>query len=113
MWDIAEDKNSIRLLESFVAAGKVFLSDEMTEKLLHRTVGGTTADGTTVDALSDRELEVFRHIGQGRTTQEIARLLHLSVKTIETYRDRIREKLQLKDGTELACFAAQWVLEIG
>jgi DNA-binding NarL/FixJ family response regulator len=56
---------------------------------------------------------VFRLIGRGIRTQEIAARLHLSVKTVETYRDRIREKLELKHGTELARFAAQWALEHG
>ena len=61
--------------------------------------------------LSDRELEVCRVIGQGVKTQEIAARLYLSIKTIETYRVRIREKLELKGGVELARCAVQWVLE--
>jgi DNA-binding NarL/FixJ family response regulator len=56
------------------------------------------------------ELEVFRLIGEGLKTSEIADSLHLSVKTVETYRDRIREKLHLKNGTKLAQRAVQWVL---
>ncbi|MBN9120759.1 MAG: helix-turn-helix transcriptional regulator, partial [Planctomycetes bacterium] len=57
------------------------------------------------------ELEVFRLIGHGTKTADIAERLRLSVKTIETYRDRIRQKLDLTDGTQLAHFATQWVLE--
>jgi DNA-binding NarL/FixJ family response regulator len=56
---------------------------------------------------------VFRLIGQGVKTAEIAQRLHLSIKTIETYRDRIRQKLELEDGTKLAHYATQWVLEQG
>jgi DNA-binding NarL/FixJ family response regulator len=98
-----------------VVAGKVYLSPGMTEKLLHRVVGTrtSTVDCSSVDALSDRELEVFRLIGQGVKTTAIAVQLHLSVGTIWTYRDRIREKLDLSDGTELVHYATQWVLDNG
>jgi DNA-binding NarL/FixJ family response regulator len=95
-----------------VRDGKVWLSEGMAERLLKRTVGG--GGGLTqspVDALADRELEVFRLIGRGVKTADIADRLHLSVKTVETYRDRIRQKLDLADGTRLAHYATQWVLE--
>ena len=84
-----------------VLSGKVYLSAAMTEKLLKRSVGQDPSR-LPIDSLSDRELEVFRLIGQGVKTQEIATQLHLSPKTVETYRDRIREKLNLSDGSELA-----------
>jgi DNA-binding NarL/FixJ family response regulator len=98
-----------------VLAGKVYLSPAMSDKLLHRAVGGdaATLDHSPVEALSDRELEVLRLIGKGVKTAEIANQLHLSIKTIETYRDRIRQKLDLSDGTDLVRYAAQWVLEEG
>ncbi len=98
-----------------VLDGKLYLSPAMTEKLLKRAVGpdGQESGRSPMDLLSDRELEVFRLIGQGQKTQEIATQLHLSVKTIETYRDRIREKLDLSDGSKLAQQATQWVLENG
>ena len=98
-----------------VLAGKVWLSEAMTERMLQRTVGGNRDDvaRSPLDALADRELEVFRLIGQGVKTAAIAERLHLSVKTVETYRDRIRQKLDLADGTKLAHFATQWVLENG
>jgi DNA-binding NarL/FixJ family response regulator len=96
-----------------VLDGQVYLSPAMTAKLLERHVGssGETPGRSSVDALSDRELEVFRQIGQGRKTADIAERLHLSVKTVETYRDRIRQKLNLSDGAKLAHFATQWMLE--
>ena len=83
--------------------------------MLHRTVGEARAEisRSPLDALANRELEVFRLIGQGVKTADIAKRLHLSVKTIETYRDRIREKLDLRDGTELSHYAVQWMLENG
>jgi DNA-binding NarL/FixJ family response regulator len=98
-----------------VLSGQMYLSPAMADKLLKRTVGraGPDAARSPIDSLSDRELDVFRLIGQGRKTQQIADDLHLSVKTVETYRDRIRQKLDLSDGMELTRCALQWVLENG
>jgi DNA-binding NarL/FixJ family response regulator len=96
-----------------VREGKVYLSEAAAERLLHRAVGGEAAPRSPLDALADRELEVFRLIGEGVKTGEIAERLHLSVKTVETYRDRIRQKLHLDDGAALARYAFQWVLENG
>ena len=95
-----------------ILAGQVYLSPEFSATLLHRTIGkgGTTLDHSPIDALSDRELEVLRLIGQGVKTSTIAEQLHLSIKTIETYRQRIRQKLDLKDGMELATAATQWIM---
>ena len=95
--------------------GKVYLSERASENLLHRAVGegGQSTDRSPLDTLSDRELEVLRLTGRGLKTQEIATELHLSIKTVETYRDRIRAKLDLSDGAKLARFALQWVLENG
>jgi len=98
-----------------VLEGKVYLSEAMTERMLRRTVGGVKEEATRspIDVLTDRELEVFRLIGEGAKTVEIAERLHLSVKTVETYRDRIRQKLDLSDGTKLTHYATLWVLENG
>ncbi len=63
--------------------------------------------------LSDRELETFSLIGHGQTTAEIARTMQLSPKTVETYRARIKEKLELNDMAMLTREAVQWVLENG
>ena len=83
--------------------------------MLQRAVGGGRKGVTRspLDLLADRELEVFRLIGEGMKTADIAERLHLSVKTIETYRDRIRQKLDLDDGTKLVHYATQWVVENG
>jgi len=114
---INKDQATDKIVDAIrrVLEGKVYLSDAMAEKMLHRAVGGDREEVTRspLTALADRELEVFHLIGQGVKTAEIAERLHLSVKTIETYRDRIREKLDLSDGTELAHYATQWVLENG
>jgi len=112
---INKDQATDKIVEGIqrVLEGKVYLSDAMVETMLHRAVGGSRAEITRspLDVLANRELEVFRLIGQGVKTAEIAERLHLSVKTIETYRDRIREKLDLVDGTELAHYATKWMLE--
>jgi DNA-binding NarL/FixJ family response regulator len=97
-----------------VLSGKIYLSPAMSEKLLERQVGGITdTSRSPVESLSNRELDVFRLIGQGVKTADIAAQLHLSVKTVETYRDRLRKKLGLLHGTQLAQHATQWVLENG
>jgi DNA-binding NarL/FixJ family response regulator len=114
---VNKDQATDRIVEAIrrVREGKVYLSDAMAERLLQRAVGGARAEVTRslVELLADRELEVFRLIGGGAKTAEIAERLHLSVKTVETYRDRIRQKLNLSDGTRLSHYATQWVLENG
>jgi DNA-binding NarL/FixJ family response regulator len=97
-----------------VLAGRVYLSPEMTESLLQRSVGAVTpSNQNPVDTLSDRELEVFRMIGRGMTVKKIARDLKLSIKTVETHRKRIKDKLHLCNGAELSREAVRWVLETG
>ena len=114
---INKEQATDKIIEAIrrVLKGKVYLSEAMAEKILHRAVGGAGEDVTRLplDVLADRELEVFRLIGQGVKTAQIAERLHLSVKTVETYRDRIRKKLDLVDGASLAHYATQWVLENG
>jgi DNA-binding NarL/FixJ family response regulator len=112
---ISKDQATEKIVEAIrqVLAGNVWLSEAMAEKLLKRTVGRGPASTphAPTDSLADRELEVFRMIGEGARTKEVAERMHLSVKTVETYRDRIRQKLDLSDGTELAHAATRWVLE--
>ena len=114
---VNKDQATDRIVEAirWVLEGKVYLSEAMAERMLQRAVGGAreAATRSPVELLADRELEVFRLIGGGLKTVEIAERLHLSVKTVETYRDRIRQKLGLSDGTKLAHYATQWVLENG
>lgn len=93
-----------------VLSGEVYLSEELGHKLLNRMVGGRgTLSGSPIEELSDRELEVFGLIGQGHGTRPIAEKLHLSVKTVESHRAHIKEKLNLKNATELVHHAIQWV----
>ena len=93
-----------------VLAGELYVSDGMAAKMVSKIVGGgTRRTGSPVDCLSDRELEVFHLIGEGFSTREMAEKLHLSVKTIETYRAHIKDKLGFEDVNELLRSAIQWV----
>ena len=93
-----------------VLAGEVYVSDGMAAKMVSKLVGGASKrTGSLVERLSDRELEVFRMLGEGYNTRETAEKLHLSVKTIETYRAHIKDKLALQDASELLRAAIQWV----
>jgi DNA-binding NarL/FixJ family response regulator len=96
-----------------VMAGKIFVSGDITNELLHGVVGQDAASGSPIDRLSNRELEAFNLIGQGLTTEVIAARMHVSRKTVETYRARIREKLAIDTIPELIQRAVQWVLECG
>ena len=89
--------------------GEVYLSECMSNKMLQQYIGGAPRMiQSRIASLSDRELEVFRMIGEGRATREIAEDLHLSVKTVETYQAHIKDKLALRSGRELIQHAIQW-----
>lgn len=92
-----------------VLEGELYLSSEMADQLLRRAVEGSTPDRSGPSQLSDRELEVLQLLGQGVSTREIADKLHLSIKTIESYRANIKRKLDLKNATELMRYAVDWV----
>jgi DNA-binding NarL/FixJ family response regulator len=93
-----------------VLSGQIYVSDTMAEQMVRSLVaGGRKGPGTSVSNLSDRELEVFRLIGQGYSTRKIAEMLHLSIKTVETYRAHIKGKLNLEDAAQLLQYAVQWV----
>jgi DNA-binding NarL/FixJ family response regulator len=96
-----------------VLAGKVFLSEEVSGKLLGRLVGaaGIQSERSGIENLSDRELEAFELIGHGLTTPQVAERMHVSPKTVETYRARIKEKLSLASINEVIHRATQWVVE--
>jgi DNA-binding NarL/FixJ family response regulator len=92
-----------------VLRGEIYLSETMEKKMMQQLVGGRgDRTGSPLEDLSDRELEVFNLIGQGQGTRQIAEQLHLSIKTIESHRAHIKEKLNLKTATELVQHAMQW-----
>ncbi len=93
-----------------VLRGEVYLSDKMSKRILNIFANGRKEKtGSSVESLSDRELEVFQLIGQGHQPREIAKKLHLSVKTIESYREHIKVKLNLESAAELTQAAIQWM----
>jgi len=96
-----------------VMSGRPYVSESISERMLQRMVGSGTREriDSSVDALSDRELEIFERIGQGMTTQQIGDVLCLSPKTVQTYRQRIKEKLGLDSAAELSTEATRWVVE--
>ena len=91
-----------------VMDGGVFLSGKMEARIVEIFAGGETS-GSPVDRLSDRELEVFRLLGEGMGTREVAGKLGISVRTIDAHRAHIKEKLGLRDATELVHQAVRWV----
>lgn len=93
-----------------VLRGEVYLSSGMHQRLVEQlTRGPVEAGRATVEALSDRELEVFRLVGSGRSTGQVARELGLSAKTVQAHRENIKRKLNLESGAELVQHAVQWV----
>jgi DNA-binding NarL/FixJ family response regulator len=93
-----------------ILAGEIYVSDRMANRMLHRFVGGNQEQGSPTGGLTDRELEVFRLIGSGHGTRQIAEELHISVKTVESYQAHIKEKLSLKNARELVQRAIQWTV---
>ncbi|MCG8602214.1 MAG: response regulator transcription factor [Verrucomicrobiales bacterium] len=90
-----------------VLGGGVFLSPEMTAKMMEVMAGGRSGD--PVSALSDRELEVFREIGSGKTSREIAGMMSISIRTVDAHRTHIKDKLGFRDAAELTYEAIRWV----
>ena len=93
-----------------IRAGKVFVSERVASRMLdHVAVGGDPTRDSPVDMLSDRELEIVNMIGNGLPTREIATRLHISIKTVESHRARIKEKLNIKNAIQLVQFCVRWV----
>ena len=93
-----------------VLSGEIYLSEKLAAKVLSKMAGGREAHaGLFIEALTDRELQVFKLIGHGRPTRQIADELHLDMKTIETHRSRIKLKLGIKDAAELLQQPILWV----
>ena len=97
-----------------VMRGEVYLSEVMASRLLGKFVGGRSpAEDSPLQKLSDRELEVFELIGRGEGTRQVSERLCISVKTVESHREHIKLKLNLKNATELVQRATQWVISEG
>lgn len=101
----------IRAIRS-VLAGQVYISDDLAHQILRRIVDQQQSPESSPFArLSDRELQLLELIGQGLTTREIANHLHLSVKTVHTYRENLKAKLNLENVYQLMRFAVAWTLK--
>jgi DNA-binding NarL/FixJ family response regulator len=98
-----------------VLEGEIYASHRVTARLLQRMSQKRTTASTLagVDTLADRELEVFQMLGRGKSTKDIATALNLGDSTVETYRARIKDKLQLRSAAELYLRAGQWVRDNG
>jgi DNA-binding NarL/FixJ family response regulator len=93
-----------------VLSGQAYVSEKMSATLLDKLSGRKPRGSSSpIEKLSDREFEIFQLIGQGRSTRDIAKQLHLSPKTVDVHRGHIKEKLELKDATSLVRHAVRWV----
>ena len=106
-----ESAENVLLAIRRVLAGEVYLSETMTSVFLKGLTTGLKSMPRPLDRLTDRELEVLELIGRGHTTRQIAETLQLGVATVDTYRARIKEKMNFRNATELQHFAIRWVRE--
>ena len=88
--------------------GKIFMHDQLRDQVMAQLLASSNGNGAREDALTDRELRVFEHLGNGLSTRQISERLHLSIKTIQGYRERIKRKLKIKTGSELIHRANRW-----
>src|ERR1700757_549722 len=92
-----------------ILSREIYVSERIANRMLHRYIGNPSASKpSSIADLTDRELEVFRLIGEGHSTRQIAEELHISVKTVESYQSHIKEKLSLRSARELVQHAIQW-----
>lgn len=104
-----EAADSILLAIRRVLDGQIYVSERIATRMLKKLVGGENETGAcSLDCLSDRELTIFRLIGKGYGTRQIAEELHLSIKTVESHRAHIKDKLEIATGTELVRCACVW-----
>lgn len=96
-----------------VLSGGISVSERIAAQILDAMSGGKSRTSSSVSTLTDREFEVYRLLGQGKEPHEIARTLHLSIKTVDTHRAHIRQKLSLRNATELIHHATRWTAEQG
>jgi len=104
-----EATDSVLVAVRRILSGDIYVSARIANQMLrHYITGSGSLRNSSIADLSDRELEVFRLIGEGHGTRQIAEELHLSVKTVETYQAHIKEKLSLRSSRELMQHAIQW-----
>lgn len=109
---VMKDAGSAKLLEviRIILGGQSYVSPAMSARLLDAMTGRRPRGSTSpIEKLSDREFEVFRLLGSGKSTKEVAKALNLSPKTVDAHRGRIKGKLQLKDASSLIHHAVRWM----
>ena len=107
-----EPSKTVKAAIRKVLGGDLHLSEKMASSMLGKFMhGDNEAPASPLEALSDRELEVFRMLGQGKPVRIIADEMNVTIPTINSFRNRIKEKLQLKSSTEVMLRAVQWVQE--
>jgi DNA-binding NarL/FixJ family response regulator len=109
---ITKHEGGEKLMEAIrhVLSGKIYVSESMSAHILEIFSGGQTAiDRSSIEKLSDREFEVFESLGEGLSSQQIAKQLHLSAKTVDAHRANIKTKLGIKTTAELIAYAARWI----
>jgi DNA-binding NarL/FixJ family response regulator len=105
----ADSATLVRAVRTVLEA-QVFLSENMGRRILNRIAGNAAVVTTSpISLLSNRELQVIHHIGESRDNRVIARLMSVSIKTVEAHRSKIKEKLQLRTTSDLIRFATHWV----
>ena len=104
----ATTENIVKAIRQ-VLGGEIYLSQEASSKLLKKMASAGAAPADPIESLSDRELEVFKLIGEGLRTRDIAERIHLSIKTVESYREHIKVKLHLDNAAKLTRAAVEWV----
>lgn len=113
---IMKQEPAEKLLQAIrkVLQGDIYLSEHMSNYVINRMAGSGKPKNTGeknigIDSLSNRELEVFELIGSGMATRKISETLNISIKTVETHRARIKDKLGINNSTELVHYAVNWV----
>ncbi len=110
---VHKQEASTRIVEAIrqVMQGRYYVSEALNDRLMQRVIRGDTSNEDPVQLLTNRELEVFELIGRGKSVKEIAKVMALSPKTVETYRDRLRKKLNVASSAQLMRYAVKWVSE--
>jgi DNA-binding NarL/FixJ family response regulator len=107
---IMKQEGGQRLMQAIrqVLSGRIYVSEKISSRILENLSGHRPDSQSPVERLSDREFEVFQMLGQGQPTRDIAKHLHLSIKTVEVHRANMRRKLDLASGSELVRYAIRW-----
>jgi DNA-binding NarL/FixJ family response regulator len=105
-----EPAKTVKAAIQKVLGGDMYLSEKMSSAVINRLLRGQPDQAKSpIEMLSDRELEVFRLLGQGKGVRQIGEELSVTIPTVNSFRNRIKEKLQLKSSTEVMLHAIQWV----